>query len=51
MLKAKYHKTLTAKVTDKQRAAIDNLAVSRGLSIGEAVRAVLDEGLKRIECL
>lgn len=49
-LKAKYHRTLTAKVTERQRAAIDQLATSKGLSIGEAVRAVLDEGLRGLEC-
>lgn len=50
MLKAKYNRTVTAKVTDRQRTSIDALAASRGLSIGEAVRVVLDEGLKGLEC-
>ena len=52
VLKTKYHKTLTAKITDKQRAAIDNLAKVEELSIGEAARALLDAGIRArgIEC-
>jgi hypothetical protein len=50
VLKSKYHKTISAKVTDRQRTAIDNLATSKGLSIGEVIRAVLDVGLKEMEC-
>ena len=42
VLKTKFHKTLTAKITDKQRAAIDNLAKVGELSIGEATREILD---------
>ena len=45
-MKIKYHKTLTAKITDKQRAAIDNLAKVGELSIGEATRELLDAGIK-----
>ena len=45
VLKTKFHKTLTAKITDKQRAAIDNLAKIGELSIGEATRAILDAGI------
>mgnify|MGYP001156526429 CR=1 FL=1 len=52
MLQSKYHKTISAKVTDRQRSAIDNLAAANGLSIGEVTRDLLNAGLKvrGIEC-
>lgn len=46
MQKAKFHKTLTAKITDRQRAAIENVAEVGDLSIGEAARELIDLGMK-----
>lgn len=46
MQKTKFHKTLTAKITDRQRTAIENMAEVGDLSIGEAARVLLDAGMK-----
>jgi hypothetical protein len=44
--KTKFHRTLTAKITDRQRTAIENMAEVGDLSIGEAARVLLDAGMK-----
>lgn len=46
MNRTKFPKTLTAKITDRQRAAIENLAENEDLSIGEAARVLLDAGIQ-----
>jgi hypothetical protein len=46
MQRTKFPQTLTAKITNRQRTAIENLAEAGELSIGEAVRELLDAGIK-----
>ena len=46
MKRTQFPQTLTAKITDKQRTAIENLAENGELSIGEAAREILDAGIK-----
>ena len=46
MVPTRYPRTLSAKLTDEQRDAIDSIAESQKVSIGEAVRVVIDAGLR-----
>jgi hypothetical protein len=46
MKRTRYPQYLTAKLTDKQRTAIENLAETRELSLGEAIRELLDVGIQ-----
>ena len=52
MKRTKFSQTLTAKITDKQRTAIMNLAEVEEMSLGEAARELLDAGIQArgIEC-
>lgn len=52
MKQAKFHQSLTTKITDKQRTVIMTIAEEQALGIGEAARLLLDEAIKArgIEC-
>lgn len=52
MRKRTFIETLTVKISKPQRAAIEALAESRELSIGEAARELLNAGIEArgIEC-
>ncbi len=52
MRKRKFIETLCVKISKPQRTAIEALAESQGLSIGEATREILNAGIaaRGIEC-
>jgi len=46
MQKVTYNASLAVKVSDATRAAVDNLALTRDISMGEATRRILSKGIE-----
>lgn len=46
MKKVQYSACLAVKVSEEQRAAVEHLALTRDLSLGEATRTLLSKGIE-----
>jgi hypothetical protein len=49
MRKVELSQSLAMKLNEKQRKAIENLADQQNLSLAQAARFILDQGLKNME--
>jgi hypothetical protein len=48
MRKVQYNASLAVKVSEAQRAAVEHLALTKDLSLGEATRELLSKGIEVI---